>query len=85
MRMDPVAMARRFGNRLYGVHIKDLIFGHARVPEDVVAGTGNLDLRGLLETMQSVDFDGYVVLEYEGNVENPVPALTECVQAVRSL
>lgn len=48
-------------------------------------GVQSYCFRGLLETMQSVDFDGYVVLKYEGNVENPVPALTERVQAVRSL
>jgi hypothetical protein len=26
----------------------------------------------------------FCVLEYEGDVENPVPALKECVEAVRN-
>jgi sugar phosphate isomerase/epimerase len=75
-REDPVAMAERFGSRLHGVHIKDFVFDRARQPEDVIVGTGNLDLPGLLKTMDAVGFSGAVVLEYEGDVENPVPALS---------
>ena len=82
-RLDPVKMVTQFGERLYGVHIKDFLYKPDRTPEDVVVGTGILDLPGLLKAMDEVDFDGYVVLEYEGDVDNPVPALKECVEAVR--
>ncbi|OIO97015.1 MAG: hypothetical protein AUJ92_04645 [Armatimonadetes bacterium CG2_30_59_28] len=81
---DPVGMANRFGDRLYGVHIKDFIFDRARKPEDVVVGTGNLNLEALFEAMNKVDFSGYAVLEYEGDVENPVPAVSKCVASVRT-
>ncbi|MGD8237153.1 MAG: sugar phosphate isomerase/epimerase family protein, partial [Armatimonadota bacterium] len=81
-RLDPVKMVTRFGDRLYGVHIKDFLYTPHRTPEDVVVGTGILDLPGLLKAMDEVGFDGYVVLEYEGDVDNPVPALKECVEAV---
>jgi hypothetical protein len=47
-------------------------------------GTGNLDLPQLLKNLEAVNFGGYAVLEYEGDVENPVPALKECVAAVRA-
>ncbi|NCO33377.1 MAG: hypothetical protein GW893_05835, partial [Armatimonadetes bacterium] len=77
-------MANRFGDRLYGVHIKDFIFDRARKPEDVVVGTGNLNLEALFEAMNKVDFSGYAVLEYEGDVENPVPAVSKCVASVRT-
>ncbi|MBI3945366.1 MAG: sugar phosphate isomerase/epimerase [Armatimonadetes bacterium] len=82
-RHDPVKMAREFGSRLYGVHLKDFIYHRDRTPEDVVVGTGILDLPGLLKAMEEVGFAGYVVLEYEGDVDNPVPALRDCVAAVR--
>jgi len=82
-REDPVAMAERFGTRLYGVHVKDFVFDRARQPEDVVVGQGNLDLPAFLGTLEKVGFNGAMVLEYEGDVENPVPALTSCVNAVR--
>jgi hypothetical protein len=34
--------------------------------------------------MTANDFGGMVVLEYEGDVQDPVPALTDCVKAVRN-
>ncbi len=82
-REDPVAMIRTFGERLYGVHIKDFVFDRARKPEDVVIGTGNLDLPGMVTALKEVSFSGAPILEYEGDIENPVPALTECVEVIR--
>lgn len=82
---DPIAMVERFGERLYGVHVKDFTFDSAGQHTDVVVGTGNLDLVELSDAMNAVGFDGYVVLEYEADVEDPVPALTRCVQAVRAI
>ncbi|MEX0744644.1 MAG: sugar phosphate isomerase/epimerase family protein [Phycisphaeraceae bacterium] len=81
---DPIKWVEMFGDRLYGLHIKDFIFHRNREPEDVVVGTGNLDLPRLLEKCQAADFAGYAVLEYEGDVENPVPALSKCVDQVRA-
>jgi len=82
---DPIALIERFGERLYGVHIKDFTFDRAGHHSDVVVGTGTLDLDKLADAINAVGFDGYVVLEYEADVENPVPALTQCVQAVRAI
>lgn len=80
---DPVAMIERFGTRLYGVHVKDFVFDRAGKHEDVVVGTGNLDLPKMIAAMKKIGFKGNVILEYEGDVNNPVPALTDCVAAVR--
>jgi len=81
---DPVKMAEQFADRLYGVHVKDFTFDRAGNHTDVVVGTGNLDMPKLFETMQTNGFNGNVILEYEGDVDNPVPALAECVEAIRS-
>jgi len=80
---DPLKWAEEFKDRLYGLHIKDFVFDRARTPEDVVVGTGNLRLAELLETLMKNDFGGFAVLEYEGDVEDPVPAVKQCVAAVR--
>ena len=80
---DPVGMAERFATRLFGIHIKDFVFDRARKPEDVVVGTGNLGLPRFCEVVTAAGFDGACVLEYEGDVNDPVPALTQCVDAVR--
>ena len=81
-REDPVAMVREFADRLHLVHIKDFVFARDRTPEDVVVGTGTLDLAALDRAMAEVGFAGEAILEYEGDVENPVPALRDCVKAV---
>ena len=82
---DPIEMIERFGQRLYGVHVKDFTFDSKGQHTDVVVGTGNLDLSRMARAMDAVGFDGYVVLEYEADVENPVPALRGCVEAVRAI
>jgi len=80
---NPVEMAERFASRLYGLHFKDFVFDRAGRVEDVVLGEGNLDLAAFVDVLKKIDFSGYAVLEYEGDVENPVPALSRCVAAVR--
>lgn len=82
---NPLEWVEKFGSRLYGIHIKDFVFDRAGKGEDVVVGTGNLDLPQLLKNLEAVNFSGYAVLEYEGDVENPVPALKDCVTAVRGV
>ena len=79
---DPIELVREFGERLHIVHLKDFVFSAARVPEDVVVGTGNLDLALLDATLREADFSGEAILEYEGDVDDPVPALRECVTRV---
>jgi inosose dehydratase len=81
---DPVAMAEKFADRLYGVHLKDFVFDQAGRQSDVVIGQGNLDLPKMLARLQANDRVASVVIEYEGDIDNPVPALTQCVQQVRS-
>jgi inosose dehydratase len=82
-REDPVDMVEKFGHRLYAVHLKDFIFDRARRPEDVVVGTGNLDLAKLDAKLRAVGFGGSAIIEYEGDAKNPMPALRQCVEAVR--
>lgn len=81
---DPIAMAEKFADRLYGLHVKDFVFDRAGKPTDVVIGEGNLDLPRLLKLVEANDRVASVIIEYEGDVENPVPVLTKCVQKITS-
>lgn len=80
---NPLEIAKKFRSRLYGTHIKDFVFDRAGKPEDVVVGTGNLDLAGYLAYLRETDYQGYLTLEYEGDAENPVPALKKCVEEIK--
>ncbi len=82
---NPVEWAKKYGDRVYGVHYKDFLFDKNAQWNDVVVGTGNLDLPAFVKELQNSGFDGYAVIEYEADVENPVPALTECVKKMRAL
>jgi sugar phosphate isomerase/epimerase len=81
---DPVVVAEKFADRLYGLHVKDFIFDRAGNPHDVVIGTGNLRLPALMSLLKKKLWSGNLTIEYEGDVENPVPALTQCVAALHS-
>ncbi len=82
---NPVEVAKKFRDRLYAVHIKDFVFDRAGKPKDVIVGEGNLDLEGLLKFLIETGFDGVFTLEFEGDVDNPVPATKKCVEAVRGV
>lgn len=81
---NPVAAAEHFADRLYGVHLKDFIFARNGAPEDVIVGTGNLDLVALFDVLERNGFNGYLTLEYEGDVQNPIPSVARCVEQLRN-
>jgi len=83
-REDPIAMAEQFADRLYSVHLKDFVFERDATPKDVVIGTGNLDLNTFMQTLVKVGFSGPAIIEYEADIDDPVPALTKCAQAIRA-
>jgi len=60
-RQDPVAMARRLGDRLRHIHMTDGT-GSAK-DEHLVPGRGTQPVVELLEHLAGVDFGGHVVLE----------------------
>lgn len=82
---NPVKWVEKFGSGVHGVHYKDFVFAPNAQWSDVVVGTGTLDLPAFVGALEAVNFDGMAVIEYEADVENPVPALTECVNKMRSL
>ncbi|MBV8781481.1 MAG: sugar phosphate isomerase/epimerase [Phycisphaerae bacterium] len=84
-KQNPVEMIGKFADRLVGVHLKDFDFDRARQPSDVVIGTGNLDLPKFMQTLKQMNFSGPLVIEYEGDASNPIPALSSCVQAIEPL
>ena len=60
-RSDPVAMARRLGDRLRHIHMTDGT-GSAK-DEHLVPGRGTQPVAELLEHLAAVDFAGHVVVE----------------------
>jgi sugar phosphate isomerase/epimerase len=83
---DPIEWAgKKFAGSVFAVHYKDFIFDKRGMWKDVVIGEGNLDLPGFVKALEDSDFNGVAILEYEGDIENPVPALRQCVEKIRRL
>ena len=83
---NPIQWVReRFKGRIFGVHYKDFVFDRRAQWTDVVVGSGNLDLPEFVKALEETKFDGMAVIEYEADVENPVPALTDCVNKMRAI
>jgi sugar phosphate isomerase/epimerase len=81
---DPIKWAgETFAGRVFAVHYKDFLFDPRGKHRDVIIGEGSLDLPAFVTVLRRTGFDGPAVIEYEGDVENPVPALVECVKRIR--
>jgi len=80
---DPIEWTRRYAKSLKAIHFKDFTFDRNGQWRDTVVGEGTLDLPKLLSELDAIHFSGVSILEYEADPENPVPALTECVDRMR--
>jgi sugar phosphate isomerase/epimerase len=77
-------MVETAGRRLFGLHLKDFTFDRAGKHTDVVVGTGNLDLAALRDALNKASFEGCAVVEYEGDVNHPIPSVSECVRHLKA-
>lgn len=82
---DPLSMAEKFKGRLYSLHIKDFTFDRAGKPQDTIPGKGNLNLKQLMSMAGANPRIQVAIIEYEGDVDNPVPALKKCVESLKEV
>jgi len=80
MGIEPVSALRELQGRLVAMHFKDIApQGEAGTLEDVVWGTGVLNVRAMLEELKRQNFKGYFTIEYEANWENNLPEIKESI------
>jgi sugar phosphate isomerase/epimerase len=78
-REDPVHAVEAFGQRVYGVHLKDV--KDARV--FTVLGRGDLRTVDLLKLLARNNYDYCLAIEYEENPENPLDEIRDCLAETR--
>ena len=83
--INPVQACQRWPKRIVGVHFKDFTYSADGSHEDVVIGQGTIDLPALIQALRDIDFSGHANLEYEGEPENPIPALIAGRDAILKL
>ncbi len=81
---DPIAMTKKYADRLLDVHMKDVSEatskGHA-----VEIGRGVINIPRFLRTLIRIDYSGIVSFEYEKDAEDPMAGLAESVGYVRGV
>lgn len=82
---SPLKWVELFGERVLATHFKDFVFDRKGKYEDVIVGEGALDLPAYVSALQSVGFNGPAIIEFEGDVDNPVPSLSKCVASMRAV
>lgn len=80
-REDPVKAIETFGERVFGVHLKDV----KDATRFAVLGNGDLNVAGTLRTLKRLEYSGILSLEYEENPNDPTADLRACLQAVRDV
>jgi sugar phosphate isomerase/epimerase len=80
---NPLEWLKRYAGHIHGIHFKDFTFDRSGQWKDVIIGEGNLDLPAFTTALKNNGFNGMSVIEYEGDVENPIPALQNCVTILR--
>jgi inosose dehydratase len=78
---DPAGAIRKYKDRLYDVHFKDIAALDAKNAgiAEVEVGRGVLDIKGMLAALLEIKYAGHVGFEHEKTAENPLPGLAESV------
>ncbi len=76
---DPLEAIKAFGDRIYGVHLKDLDENN----KFAELGKGKLDLEGCLRALAAQKMSGCLAIEYEEHPENPVPYIEQYLAVLR--
>lgn len=73
---------KKFGARLFALHLKDFVFDEKGRHRDTIVGQGALDLPAFLKTFRTLPFTGPAVVEYEG--PDAVEATKRCMESIRA-
>jgi sugar phosphate isomerase/epimerase len=81
-REDPVHAVEAFGNRVYGVHLKDV----KDAETFTILGRGDLRTVDLLKALAKNNYGYCLAIEYEENPANPIEDIKACLaQAARDI
>ncbi len=80
MDVEPIPALKELEGRLISLHFKDIApEGEENKLEDVVWGTGILNIKDIMAELKRQNFKGYFTIEYEANWENNIPEIKESI------
>jgi inosose dehydratase len=75
---DPVALARKYHNRVYDFHVWDTD-QPVKAGKCVEAGRGIIDFPAFFKTLRQVGYSGTVSLEYTKDMNDPLAGIAESI------
>ncbi|MFY0652973.1 MAG: TIM barrel protein [Cyclobacteriaceae bacterium] len=79
---DPIASAKKYFDRLFDVHLKDVDKSEAD-GKTIEIGRGVIDIPGFLEVIVKKGYQGVLSVEYEKDADDPLAGLAESVGYVK--
>ncbi len=73
---DPSADIRRYITRIFDMHVKD-VDKSSKEGKTVEMGRGIIDIPKLVETLRKVKYSGKCSLEFEKDMDDPLPGIAE--------
>lgn len=84
MKQDPAAEFRKFRDRLFDIHLKDLDAQKADA-QNLEIGRGVMNISLYIQVLKELKYDGIMAVEYEKDAENAAYGLTESVGYLRGI
>ncbi|WP_418894773.1 sugar phosphate isomerase/epimerase family protein [Limibacterium fermenti] len=81
MDIEPVSALKQLEGRIVSLHFKDIApKGEDGILEDVVWGTGVLNVKDMMQELKRQHFKGYFTIEYEADWENNLPQIKQSIE-----
>ncbi len=82
--MNPIEAIKKYGHRMFDMHMKD-VDGVVAKSESIQIGRGVIDIPKVLKTLQEVNYQGVMSIEYEKDADNAENGLAESVGYLRGV
>ena len=81
---DPARDIRKYAKWIWDIHIKDVtVPSKAGVAKEM--GRGGMDIPAIVKSLRRIGYKGVISIEYEGDENNPVPAVAETAGYLRGV
>lgn len=81
---DPVALLKKYHERLYDMHMKDVTSSTAD-GSPVEIGRGVIDIPGVIRTLKQINYKGNMNFEFEKDGDDPLPGMSESLGYIRGI
>ncbi|MEM7372360.1 MAG: sugar phosphate isomerase/epimerase [Bacteroidota bacterium] len=84
IQQDPVEKIRKYADRLYDIHFKDVDVAEAKGSSQEM-GRGIIDIPAVVRALKEIKYQGIVALEFEKDGDDPLAGIAESVGFARGV